>query len=72
LSHAAPAAAPAGAAWDKRYIDLAVTHHTAVLVTAQSAMASAHHPEIKAMIEKAAPIVQQHLDHARSIQSKLP
>lgn len=66
------AASPAGAAWDSTYLAHAVAHHTAVLVTAQSAMASVQHPELKAMIEKAAPIVQQHLDRARSLASARP
>lgn len=62
---------PAGAAWDKFYIDHSVMHHEKVLATAQSAMGMAQNAELKGMIEKAAPIVQAHLDHAKSIQAKL-
>jgi putative membrane protein len=65
-------AMPAGPAWDKFYIDHAVTHHQMVLMTAQTAMSSTQTPEIKAMLTKAAPIIQSHLDKAKAIQSKLP
>ena len=62
---------PAGAAWDKAYIDHEVAYHTAVLQTAQTALGAAQNPELKSLIEKAAPNIQAHLDHAKSIQSKL-
>lgn len=63
---------PAGAAWDKAYIAHEVTYHEAVLQTAQTALGAAQNAELKALIEKAAPNIQAHLDHAKSIQSKLP
>lgn len=62
---------PAGAAWDKLYIDHEVNYHQAVLATAQTALGAAQNAELKALIEKAAPNIQAHLDRARSIQSKL-
>jgi putative membrane protein len=65
------AAMPKGAAWDKYYIDHAVTGHEAVLTTAQNAMSATQNAEVKAMLTKASPIVQQHLDKAKAIQSKL-
>jgi putative membrane protein len=64
-------AMPAGAAWDKFYIDHAVTHHQVVLMTAQNAMSATQNAEIKALLTKAAPIVQEHLDKAKAIQAKL-
>jgi putative membrane protein len=63
---------PAGAAWDKAYINHEVSYHEAVLATAQTALGAAQNAELKALIEKAAPNIQAHLDHAKSIQSKLP
>jgi putative membrane protein len=63
---------PAGAAWDKAYINHEVAYHEAVLQTAQTALGAAQNAELKALIEKAAPNIQAHLDHAKSIQSKLP
>jgi putative membrane protein len=62
---------PAGAAWDKAYINHEVAYHEQVLQTAQTALGAAQNAELKALIEKAAPNIQAHLDHAKSIQSKL-
>ena len=62
---------PAGASWDKAYIDHEVTYHQAVLQTAQTALAAAQNADLKALITKAAPNIQAHLDHAKSIQSKM-
>ena len=66
------AAMPRGAAFDRFYIDHAVMHHQQVLATAQAAVGATQNAELKAMIEKAAPIVQQHLDRAKQLQAKLP
>ena len=60
-----------GAAWDKAYIDHEVTYHQAVLNTAQTALGAAQNADLKALIQKAAPNIQAHLDHAKQIQSKL-
>lgn len=65
-------AMPKGASWDKYYIDHSVTHHQMVLTTAQNAMSATQTADLKAMLTKAAPIVQSHLDKAKAIQSKLP
>jgi putative membrane protein len=64
-------AMPRGAAWDKFYIDHAVMHHQEVLSTAQSGMNAAQNADLKAMIQKASPTIQQHLDKAKQIQSTL-
>jgi putative membrane protein len=60
-----------GAAWDKAFIDHAVEGHTKVLQYAQDAANSTQNADIKAMIQKASPIVQNHLDKAKDIQGKL-
>ncbi|CAN5915130.1 hypothetical protein BH11GEM2_BH11GEM2_04210 [soil metagenome] len=60
-----------GAAWDKAFIDHAVDGHTKVLQYAQDAANSTQNADIKAMIQKASPIVQKHLDKAKDIQVKL-
>ena len=60
-----------GADFDKKYIDHEVTYHAAVLATAQAALGAAQNAELKALITKAAPNIQAHLDHAKSIQSKM-
>jgi putative membrane protein len=60
-----------GAAFDKAYIDHEVTYHQAVLQTAQAALGAAQNAELKSLIQKAAPNLQAHLEHAQKIQSKL-
>lgn len=65
------AAAPKGAAWDKSFIDHQVEGHQKVLQFAQDAANATQNADVKAMIEKATPIVQKHLDKAKDIQGKL-
>ena len=60
-----------GAAWDKAYIDHEVTYHQEVLNTAQTALGAAQNADLKALIQKAAPNIQAHLEHAKQIQSKM-
>jgi putative membrane protein len=64
-------AMPRGAAWDKTYIDAEIATHESVLSNAQTAMNTTQNAELKALIQKAAPNVQAHLEHAKQIQSKL-
>jgi putative membrane protein len=63
-------AMPKGAAWDKAYIDYEVTYHKAVLETAKKALGAAQNEQLKALITKAAPVIQHHLDRAEAIQKK--
>lgn len=60
-----------GKDFDKAYIDNEVTYHKAVLATATAAAGAAQNAELKNFIQKAAPAIQAHLDHAESIQSKM-
>ena len=69
--HDSLAAMPKGAAFDRAYIDHEVTYHQAVLQTAQTALGAAQNADLKALIQKAAPNIQAHLEHAQNIQSKL-
>ena len=62
---------PAGADWDKAYIDHEVSYHQAVLATAQAALGAAQDTSLKALITKAAPNIEGHLKHAQAIQTKL-
>jgi putative membrane protein len=64
-------AMPKGKAWDKAYIDYEVTYHQQLLQTATKAHDAAQNQELKDLIQKAAPIVQKHLDRAKQIQQKL-
>jgi putative membrane protein len=60
-----------GAAWDKAYIESEIAAHESVLANAQTALGATQNADLKALIQKAAPNVQAHLDHAKQIQSKL-
>ena len=57
-----------GKDFDKAYIDHEVEMHKAVLDIATRAMNAAQSTELKNMIQKAAPVIQGHLDKAQSIQ----
>jgi putative membrane protein len=60
-----------GQAWDKFYVDHAVMGHEKVLNFAQNAANSAQNADLKAMIEKATPTIQKHLDEAKKLQAKM-
>ena len=62
---------PKGPAWDKFYIDHNVAGHEKVLRFAQDAANSAQNADLKAMIQKATPTIQKHLDSAKALQTKL-
>lgn len=62
---------PKGAAWDKAYIDGEVQTHEQVLANAKAAHDQTQNADLKALIEKASPVIQKHLDRAREIQKKL-
>ena len=53
------------------YIDYEVGYHQALLETATKALGAAQNQELKDLIQKAAPVVQHHLDRAKQIQTKL-
>lgn len=64
-------AAGSGAAFDKAYIDQEVTIHKAVIDLATKAHDQAQNAELKALIEKAKPTLQKHLDRAEELQKSL-
>lgn len=64
-------AAAKGRDFDKAYIDHEVTAHREVLTIAISAMSATQNSEIKNLIQKAAPVIQAHLDKAEAIQKNL-
>jgi putative membrane protein len=68
---AALRAAPKGAQFDRVYIDQEVAIHKAVLDLAEQAHGAAQNPELKALIEKAQPIIERHRERAEKIQQKL-
>lgn len=60
-----------GKDFDKAYIDGEVDVHKKVLDIATKAAAQTQTTELKNLIQKAAPVIQGHLDLAESIQKKL-
>ena len=64
-------AAGSGATFDQAYIDQEVTVHKAVLDLADKAHGDAENAQLKALIEKAKPVIQKHLDAAEKLQQKL-
>ena len=63
--------APKGAEFDKTYIDQEVAAHQAVLDLANQAHDQADNDQLKALIEKAKPVIEKHLDQAKQLQQKL-
>ncbi|HKT61254.1 MAG TPA: DUF4142 domain-containing protein [Gemmatimonadales bacterium] len=68
---AALQSAGSGAAFDKAYIDQEVTIHKAVIDLAQKSYDQTQNAELKALIEKAKPVLQKHLDRAEALQKQL-
>lgn len=60
-----------GRDFDKAYVDHEVAYHKSVLEMLIAGMNAAQSAEIQNLIQKAAPIVQGHLDLAQSIQTGL-
>jgi putative membrane protein len=68
---AALKAAPKGPQFDRTYIDQEVAIHKAVLELAAQAHGAAQNQELKALIEKARPVIEKHRDQAEELQKKL-
>jgi putative membrane protein len=63
--------APKGAEFDKTYIDQEVAAHQAVLDLINQAHDQADDAQLKALIEKAKPVIEKHLAQAKQLQQKL-
>ena len=68
---AALKAMPKGSEFDRAYIDHAVSEHQEVFNRVRSLRALTRNKEVQALIDKATPKVQAHLDKAMDIQRKL-
>jgi putative membrane protein len=62
---------PKGPDFDRTYIDNEVSVHQAVLDFANMARVTTRTPQLKALIEKAIPVIQKHLQQAESIQKQI-
>src|SRR6185437_3068109 len=61
-----------GKDFDKAYIDHEVDYHQAVLdAIDKTLIPNAKNAELKGLIEKVRPAIAAHLEHAKSVQSKL-
>jgi putative membrane protein len=61
-----------GAAFDKAYVDHEVTYHQAVLDAMDKVLIpNAQNAQLKALLNEARPVFQDHLEHAKMIQSSL-
>jgi putative membrane protein len=70
-AHDALNSMPAGADWDKAYINGEVAVHQSVLVLLQTAQTAAGDTTLKALIVKAIPTIEAHLKKAQDVQTKL-
>jgi putative membrane protein len=68
---AALKAAPKGPQFDRIYIEQEVAIHKAVLDLAEQAHGATQNQELKALIEKAKPVIEKHRDQAEEIQKRL-
>jgi putative membrane protein len=62
---------PKGAEFDRTYIDNEVTVHQAVIDFANQARVTTQNAELRALIEKASPVIKRHLDQAMAIQKQI-
>jgi putative membrane protein len=62
---------PKGPEFDKVYIEQEIAAHKAVLDLAENAHGQAQNEQLKALIEKAKPVIQKHLDQAEKIKGEL-
>jgi putative membrane protein len=61
-----------GAEFDKEYVDHEVAYHQQVLDAINNTLLpNAKNPELKDLVQKVAPAIQAHLDHAKKLQGEL-
>jgi len=61
-----------GSAFDKAYVEHEVAYHQQVLDTInKSLIPNAKNSDLKALLEKAAPAIQAHLEHAKKLEGEL-
>lgn len=60
-----------GKDFDKAYIDNEVAYHEAVINAVKNVLIpQAQNAQLKALLKKASPVLKEHLDHAKMLQSK--
>jgi putative membrane protein len=63
--------APAGADWDKNYMDKMIDGHKAVLATLQDAVKNTPDPQVRTALDAATGKVQRHLTRAQDIRARM-
>lgn len=61
-----------GTGYDRAYLEQMIKDHQVMLEVTQAAAKSAKDPQFKALLDKSAPEIQQHLEEARRILSSRP
>lgn len=64
-------ATPPGNGWDQSYIAYAIAMHEAAMENTARALAATKRPEVRAYVERSVPILQKHIDRARTLQQRL-
>ena len=64
-------AAQAGAGWNRAYVEYAIAVHEAAMENTARALAATKSPATRDYIRKSVPILQKHLDKARSLHQAL-
>ena len=64
-------ATPDGASWDRAYVDYTIAVHDAAMENTARALAATRSPAIREYISTTVPIMQKHVDKARSLQQSL-
>lgn len=62
---------PAGAPWDLAYVEYTIAAHEAAMENTARALAATRSPAVRDYVRKSVPILQKHLDKARSLQQAL-
>lgn len=60
-----------GAGFDRSFVVQTIRMHEEALGAARSAIRSATNTELKTMVEQAVPVIERHLEKARSIQQRI-
>ncbi|HEY8174164.1 MAG TPA: DUF4142 domain-containing protein [Gemmatimonadaceae bacterium] len=61
-----------GPDWDRAYMAYAIALHDASMENTARALAATQRPEVKQFVDKSVPILQKHIDKARSLRKSLP
>lgn len=61
-----------GLAWDRAYLEYAIAAHQSAMENTARALAATRSAEVRQFIDKSVPILQKHLDKARSLRRTVP